>query len=45
MMASFLNGCILYEYNVPTTIEGWDLVYWEVGKSKVVSEFGLSEIL
>ena len=33
-----------HQYSVSTAIERWDLVYWEVGKNKVISECGLSGI-
>ena len=35
----------LHQYGISTTIEGWGLVYWEVGKSKVVSKCGFSQML
>ena len=34
----------LYQDGVLTAIEGWDLVYQEVGKSKVISEYIYSRI-
>ena len=45
MTAGNTSGHALHQYGILTTIEGWSLVYQEVDKSKIISEYRLSGIL
>ena len=45
MTASNTSGYTPYQCSILTIIERWGLIYWKVGKSKIVSECELSKIL
>ena len=45
MIASNMSGRAPYQCDVLTAIERRVLIYREIGKNKMVSEYGLSEIL
>ena len=45
MIAGNTSGRTAHQCNISIAIEGWGLVYQEVGKSKIVSKCGLSGIL
>ena len=44
MTAGNTSGRGPHQCNISTAIEGWVLVYWEVGKGKVISEYRLSRM-
>ena len=44
MTAGNISGRTPHQCGISTAIERWDLVYWKVGKGKVVSKCELSGI-